>query len=104
MLNLQAWKIWQENRAMDFVDSRIKRNCEAAEVLKCIHVGLLCVQDNVADRPTMASVVYMLGWEGTSLLKPKKPQFTPKGSFTGMDASACCLYTKDIPYSSMRER
>ncbi|KAK2991008.1 hypothetical protein RJ640_005490 [Escallonia rubra] len=29
-------------------------------ILRCIHIGLLCVQENVASRPTMASVVLML--------------------------------------------
>jgi hypothetical protein len=30
------------------------------EIMRCIHIGLLCVQENVADRPTMASIVLML--------------------------------------------
>ena len=28
--------------------------------MRCIHIGLLCVQENVADRPNMASVVLMI--------------------------------------------
>jgi hypothetical protein len=31
-----------------------------AEMMRCIHVGLLCVQQNAVDRPDMASVVLML--------------------------------------------
>ncbi|KAI0497812.1 hypothetical protein KFK09_021049 [Dendrobium nobile] len=64
-------------------------------VLKCMLVGLLCVHENVADRSTMASIVYMLGWESTSLLIPKKPQFTRKGNFVGMDPSTCYLYINE---------
>lgn len=37
------------------------------DMLRCIHIGLLCVQDNPVDRPTMASVVVMLSSFTTSL-------------------------------------
>ncbi|GFQ07369.1 cysteine-rich receptor-like protein kinase 10 [Phtheirospermum japonicum] len=31
-----------------------------SDMLRCIHIGLLCVQENAVDRPTMASIVLML--------------------------------------------
>lgn len=45
------------------------------EVLRCLQVGLLCVQERAEDRPTMASVVLMLGSESASLPLPKLPGF-----------------------------
>ena len=45
------------------------------EVLRCIQVGLLCVQERAEDRPTMASVVLMLSSESASLPQPKLPGF-----------------------------
>ena len=45
------------------------------EVLRCIHVGLLCVQENPMDRPTMSSVVSMLGSENVVLPQPKPPGY-----------------------------
>ena len=48
----------------------------ATEVLKCIHIGLLCVQANPADRPTMSSVVVMLANETISLPLPAEPAFS----------------------------
>lgn len=40
------------------------------EVLKCIQIGLLCVQDKASDRPTMSNVVHMLGSDRVSLPTP----------------------------------
>ncbi|GKV15814.1 hypothetical protein SLEP1_g26563 [Rubroshorea leprosula] len=47
------------------------------EVLRCIHVGLLCVQQRPEDRPDMLSVVLMLRGD-SALPEPKQPGF-----FTG---------------------
>ena len=43
------------------------------EIIRYIHIGLLCVQENVADRPTMASVVLMLSSYSITLPTPSKP-------------------------------
>lgn len=45
------------------------------EIMKCIHIGLLCVQDNAESRPTMASVVVMLNASSFTLPKPSQPGF-----------------------------
>ncbi|KAK5792044.1 hypothetical protein PVK06_033158 [Gossypium arboreum] len=47
------------------------------EVLKCIHIGLLCVHEDPADRPTMSSVIFMLASDSTiTLLCPSEPAFS----------------------------
>ena len=48
--------------------------CNLSEVLRSINVGLLCVQRFPDDRPSMHSVVLMLGSEG-ALPRPKEPCF-----------------------------
>ena len=45
------------------------------EIIRCIHVGLLCVQENVAYRPTMALTVQMLNSHSSSLPAPTQPAF-----------------------------
>ncbi|KAF7137254.1 hypothetical protein RHSIM_Rhsim07G0195400 [Rhododendron simsii] len=45
------------------------------EMIRCIHIGLLCVQENVAKRPPMASVVLMLSSSSISLEVPSEPGF-----------------------------
>ncbi|TXG47220.1 hypothetical protein EZV62_026514 [Acer yangbiense] len=49
------------------------------EVMRCIQVGLLCVQDNAKDRPSMSNVVFMLSNE-TVLPSPKKSSFPVRNS------------------------
>lgn len=45
------------------------------EVLRCIQVGLLCVQEQAEERPTMSTVLLMLSSENTTLPQPKHPGF-----------------------------
>jgi len=58
------------------MDPLIANSYVPSEVLKCIHIGLLCVQDNAADRPTMSGVVHMLGSDNVSLPSPICPSFS----------------------------
>ncbi|KAM1033363.1 hypothetical protein TB2_036355 [Malus domestica] len=73
-----AWHLWNENRATDLIDPSIAETCSQneTEVLRCIHVGLLCVQDHAASRPTMSAVVLMLESEAANLQLPVEPIFT----------------------------
>lgn len=45
-------------------------------LLRYINVGLLCVQESAADRPTMSDVVSMLDNESVVLPSPKQPAFS----------------------------
>ncbi|XP_075667447.1 G-type lectin S-receptor-like serine/threonine-protein kinase RKS1 isoform X1 [Castanea sativa] len=69
-----VWELWREDRALDIVDSSIKESYVSDEVLRCIQVGLLCVQEEVVDRPTMFAVNLMLSSE-TTLPSPENPAF-----------------------------
>lgn len=55
-----AWELWREERALELVDTTLIESCSRNEVMRCIHVGLLCVQDYAKDRPSMSNVVSML--------------------------------------------
>ena len=59
---------------MDIVDSSLNESFVSQEVLRCIQVGLLCVQEDAMDRPTMLAVHLMLSSEIT-LPSPKEPAF-----------------------------
>ncbi|XP_062008418.1 G-type lectin S-receptor-like serine/threonine-protein kinase At4g27290 isoform X1 [Rosa rugosa] len=71
-----AWRLWNEGRPLELIDSWLESSCNLSEVevLRCIQVGLLCVQHNPEDRPSMASVVIMLGTD-IALAQPKQPGF-----------------------------
>ncbi|XP_075076211.1 G-type lectin S-receptor-like serine/threonine-protein kinase CES101 isoform X1 [Nicotiana tabacum] len=55
-----AWELWREERALELIDVTLIESCSRNEVMRCIHVGLLCVQDYAKDRPSMSNVVSML--------------------------------------------
>ncbi|KAL2327803.1 hypothetical protein Fmac_021230 [Flemingia macrophylla] len=56
---------------MELLDEVLGEQCIPSEVIRCIQVGLLCVQQRPEDRPNMSSVVLMLN--GDKLLP--KPMF-----------------------------
>lgn len=57
------------------VDEALAESFSQSEVIRCVNIGLLCVQDHAADRPTMAAIVSMLSGEA-KLPQPKQPTFT----------------------------
>nr|GMD30072.1 G-type lectin S-receptor-like serine/threonine-protein kinase At4g03230 [Ipomoea batatas] len=79
-LNLlgHAWKFWMEEKALDMMDPILLSSCNQSEVLKCINMGLLCVQEDPNDRPTMSNVVIMLVTESMSLPQPKQPAYVAR--------------------------
>lgn len=76
---VQAWKHWTNGTPMELLDPSLKDSNSSDEVLRCIHIGLLCVQENPADRPTMASVVLMLNSYTITLPAPQEPAFVIHG-------------------------
>ena len=78
MFTFQAWKLWNENNVVALLDLVISNLCFQSEISRCIHVGLLCVQEFVKDRPTMSTVISMLNSEIVDLPTPKQPAFTER--------------------------
>ena len=70
--------MWKENKALELIDTTLSETCKSYEFLRCVTVGLLCVQDDPNDRPNMSNVVFMLGTETESLPSPKQPSFVVK--------------------------
>ncbi|XP_020225831.1 G-type lectin S-receptor-like serine/threonine-protein kinase At4g27290 isoform X1 [Cajanus cajan] len=69
-----AWTLWTEKRALELLDEVLGEQFMPSEVIRCIQVGLLCVQQRPEDRPDMSLVVLMLN--GDKLLpNPKVPGF-----------------------------
>ncbi|GLT32069.1 hypothetical protein SLA2020_067610 [Shorea laevis] len=70
-----AWKLWNEGNILALVDNMVVDPSHDEEVLRCIHVGLLCVQEFAKDRPNMSTVISMLNSEIVDLPRPKQPAF-----------------------------
>ncbi|XP_028066994.1 G-type lectin S-receptor-like serine/threonine-protein kinase At4g27290 [Camellia sinensis] len=61
-LNLlrHAWRLYEDGKSLELIDEALWDLCYQTEMLRSIHVGLLCVHDSLEDRPSMSSIVLML--------------------------------------------
>lgn len=77
LANLQshAWQHWANGTALELLDPTIGDQFPRYEVLKCIQIGLMCVQDGPADRPSMSEVIMMLSSYTISSPAPARPAF-----------------------------
>ncbi|MBA0855518.1 hypothetical protein Goshw_014977 [Gossypium schwendimanii] len=70
-----AWRYWTERRPLEIMDPTLKDSYVSDEVIRCIQIGLLCVQQNPKSRPTMARIVPMLSSSAITLPAPQQPAF-----------------------------
>ncbi|XP_059290563.1 G-type lectin S-receptor-like serine/threonine-protein kinase At4g27290 isoform X2 [Lycium ferocissimum] len=83
-----VWILFKEGRVLELKDTQPRQSCNLSEVQRSVHVGLLCVQQRPEDRPSMASVVMMLGSD-VALPLPKEPGFfNGRSRFTEADSSS----------------
>ncbi|KAM0952323.1 putative protein kinase RLK-Pelle-DLSV family [Dioscorea sansibarensis] len=73
------WQHWTEGTALQLKDHRLGDDFQAEQVLRCINIGLLCVQEEPNERPNMVSVFVMLN-SYLPLPSPSKPAFVLGGS------------------------
>ncbi|KAB5521780.1 hypothetical protein DKX38_026099 [Salix brachista] len=88
-----AWELWKEGNQFELVDPALRDSCSEDQVLRCIHVGLLCVEDNVIDRPTMSDVLSMLTSDAQLPLL-KQPAFSCLKTRLGRKRSLLFIYYK----------
>ncbi|CAL5410938.1 unnamed protein product [Camellia sinensis] len=70
-----AWKLWMEERPLDLMDSTLEGSYSRSELIRCIHIGLLCVQEDPKSRPSVATVILMLNSYSITLSDPQQPAF-----------------------------
>ncbi|XP_049936330.1 cysteine-rich receptor-like protein kinase 8 [Nymphaea colorata] len=71
-----AWSMWCEENGKGFIDPVLKGTSSSkTETIRCMQIGVLCIQEDAASRPTMSTVVLMLGNNSLDLPLPKQPAF-----------------------------
>ncbi|XP_059635567.1 G-type lectin S-receptor-like serine/threonine-protein kinase At1g11300 [Cornus florida] len=78
LLGFVTWKLWNEDGIVMLIDPTISDPCFEVEILRYIHVGLLCVQEFTRDRLTISTALSMFSSEIANLPTPKQPTFTEK--------------------------
>ncbi|XP_024929205.3 cysteine-rich receptor-like protein kinase 25 [Ziziphus jujuba] len=68
-----AWEHWKSGTPLEVLDPTLRHAYSRNEVMRCIHIGLLCVQENPAARPTMATIVLVLNSYSVTLPLPQEP-------------------------------
>uniref|UniRef100_A0ACD5ZMB3 Uncharacterized protein n=1 Tax=Avena sativa TaxID=4498 RepID=A0ACD5ZMB3_AVESA len=109
-----AWKLWHEDRAAEFMDASLADGSYAKdEAWRCYHAGLLCVQESPELRPTMSNAVLMLISAQTSLPSPQRPPLfarpnktavSPSGNSLGTDTTSKTQSVNDVSITMIQPR
>ncbi|KAG2571430.1 G-type lectin S-receptor-like serine/threonine-protein kinase B120 [Panicum virgatum] len=104
-LIVYAWNLWKDGKTEDLVDPSVKENCPFDEVSRCIHIGLLCVQDSPNSRPLMSAVVFMLENKTTPLPIPMQPvYFSCRDADPGRTGNSRVLSMNDMSLTALEGR
>ncbi|KAL0749253.1 hypothetical protein Bca101_031256 [Brassica carinata] len=59
-LVIHAWRLWRNQSPLKLVDPAMGESYQNDEAFRCIHIALLCIQEDPADRPMLPAVILML--------------------------------------------
>lgn len=73
----QVWEAWSAGSMEEVVDPSLGRGYPKNDVLKCVQIGLLCLQEDPSARPAAWEVVLMLDSPSMSMTMrtPTRPVF-----------------------------
>uniref|UniRef100_A0A0D9WZW1 Uncharacterized protein n=1 Tax=Leersia perrieri TaxID=77586 RepID=A0A0D9WZW1_9ORYZ len=69
-----VWNCWTKGTISKLIDQSLDGYSQS-QALRCIQIGLLCVQSDPDDRPHISSVIFMLTRENMELQPPAQPAF-----------------------------
>ncbi|KAK1368439.1 cysteine-rich receptor-like protein kinase 10 [Heracleum sosnowskyi] len=70
-----AWRLWRDGTPLELVDPVLLYSYSRDEVIRCIYIALLCVQEDVDSRPSMDTVILMLNSHSVTIIMPQEPPF-----------------------------
>uniref|UniRef100_A0A804KII3 Protein kinase domain-containing protein n=1 Tax=Musa acuminata subsp. malaccensis TaxID=214687 RepID=A0A804KII3_MUSAM len=71
-----TWEKWRGGSALEMVDPALGNQFHGSDLLRCMQIGLLCVQENPFARPSMSTVAVMLSSATVTLQAPSQPAFS----------------------------
>ncbi|KAE8686243.1 hypothetical protein F3Y22_tig00111070pilonHSYRG00020 [Hibiscus syriacus] len=93
-----VWKHWNSGTPLELLDPSLGSSYPRNEAIQCIHIGLLCVQEDPTLRPPMAAVVLMLNSFSVTLQAPRRPaSFLIPSRDTDVPVSDCSSPSKSVP-------
>ncbi|XP_066343812.1 probable LRR receptor-like serine/threonine-protein kinase At1g56130 [Miscanthus floridulus] len=82
-----VWQLYEENHPLDMVDPKLA-GFNSDEVLRAIHVALLCTQGSPHQRPAMSRAVSMLAGDVEVGEVVNKPSYITEWQIKGGDTSS----------------
>ncbi|XP_044362047.1 cysteine-rich receptor-like protein kinase 6 [Triticum aestivum] len=70
-----VWEYWTMKSIMEMIDPYLRGDSSQEEILRCVHIGLSCVQEDPAERPTIWTINVMLDSNTIPSHPPSKPAF-----------------------------
>ncbi|KAJ4904462.1 cysteine-rich RLK (RECEPTOR-like protein kinase) 18 [Raphanus sativus] len=108
-----VWRLWERKSLLEVIDPCIREDCKSDEVTRYIHIGLLCVQENPAKRPTMSMIHQMLTTSSIALPAPLPPGFffrneprsnpSTQGLMTGQTSSKCITCSVSVDEATITD-
>ncbi|KAK3121399.1 hypothetical protein QOZ80_8BG0652310 [Eleusine coracana subsp. coracana] len=95
-----AWELYETGQALGILDPRLEEEFESEEVLRVIHVALLCTQGSPHQRPPMSRVVAMLTGDSEVTEIVTKPSYITEWQLRGGNTS---YVTTDYSGDTTRE-
>ncbi|KAL8236844.1 hypothetical protein R6Q59_017925 [Mikania micrantha] len=78
-----AWKLYERSKMIDLIDPRMQKDgFSVKDVMKTVHMALLCLQPLPDTRPAMSEIVAMLTWKVEMVKSPIKPTFLDRRKLT----------------------
>lgn len=74
-----AWMNWTNETPWLILDPKLRGCYSRIEVGRCVHIALLCVQENPVDRPSMANIMLALNSYSVTLALPRQPASLMRG-------------------------
>lgn len=95
-----AWKRFQQGSVEEILDPNLMlhdyhRSDARAEVLRVVHVGLLCIQEAASLRPSMSKALQMLAKKDEILPPPTNPPFIDEKTMELNDTSEDPFYPQN---------
>ncbi|XP_022716050.1 cysteine-rich receptor-like protein kinase 10 isoform X2 [Durio zibethinus] len=92
-----SWELWSKGTPLELLDPTLRDSCLEDEVIRCIQIGLLCVQEDPAKRPSMATIVLVLN--SSNVLTSVVPQ-RPASFFRYKNKSS--IPTSELEFNQSR--
>jgi hypothetical protein len=99
----QVWQLYEEKHPLDMVDPKLEE-FNADEVLRAIHVALLCTQGSPHQRPSMSRAVSMLTGDVEIGEVVNKPSYITEWQIKGGNTSSYDMSTDVGRQSSVAAR